>query len=75
MNNKTVIDTFNNDNSNVAYIKTQHCQFMTTIAYRILKLELMIKKPIVTKYVFFTVITFSNINSPPSFVRPNLHQF
>ena len=62
MNNTTVINTFNCDNSNITYIKTQHCQIMATITYRILKFELMIKKPIVTNYTFFTAITFSNIN-------------
>ena len=45
MNNTTVIKTLNSDNnSNIAYIKTQHCQIMATIAYKILKFETMIKK-------------------------------
>ena len=45
MNNTTVIKALNSDNnSNIAYIKTQHCQIMATIAYKILKFETMIKK-------------------------------
>ena len=45
MNNTMVIKTLNSDNnSNIAYIKTQHCQIMATIAYKILKFETMIKK-------------------------------
>ena len=45
MNNTTVIKTLNSDNnSNIAYIKTQHCQIMATIAYKILKFETMNKK-------------------------------
>ena len=38
-------------------------QIMTTIAYRILKFESMIKKPIVVSHTFFTFITYSRINS------------
>ena len=36
---------------------------MTNIAYRILKLEPMIKKTIVTNYAFFTAFTYRRINS------------
>ena len=50
MNNTTIINIFNSDNSNIAYINTLHCQIMTTIVYRILKFESMIKKPIVTNH-------------------------
>ena len=46
--NTTIINIFNSDNSNIAYIKTQHCHIMTIITYIILKFESMIKKPIVT---------------------------
>ena len=60
MNNTTIINIFNSDNSNIAYIKTQHGQMMTAIACRILKIESMIKKPIVTNHAFFPVFTFSN---------------
>ena len=63
MNNTTVINTFNIDNSNISYIKIKHNQIMANIIYRILKLEPMIKKTIVTNHTFFTVITFSNFNS------------
>ena len=37
-----IINTFNSDNSNIAKIKTQHSQIMTTITNRILKFEPMI---------------------------------
>ena len=63
MNNTTIINIFNSNNSNTAYIKTQHCQIRTTIAYRILKIESMIKKPIMANHVFFAAVTFSKINS------------
>ena len=63
MNNTTIINTFNSDNNIMAKIKTQHCQLMTTIANRILKFKPMIKIVIVTNYTFFTVFTFSKINS------------
>ena len=50
MNNTTIINIFNSDNSNIAYIKTLHCQ---TIAYIILKFESMIKRKINGKsYIF-----------------------
>ena len=63
MNNTTVINTFNeDDNSNIAYIKTQYRQIMGTITCRILKFETMIKKPIPTNHTFLNVITFRNIN-------------
>ena len=63
MNNTTIVNILNSDNSNIADIKTKHCQIMTSIAYRILKFESMIKKPIVTNHASFTFITFSRINS------------
>ena len=65
MNNTAIINFFNSDisNSNVAYIKMQNCQIMATIAYRILKFESTIKKPIVANHAFFTSITFSRISS------------
>ena len=62
MNNTVIINTFDSDNSNIAYIKTQHRQTMATIAYRILKFEPMIKKSIVANQTFFTANTFSNDN-------------
>ena len=63
MNNTTIINPFHSNNSNIANIKTQHRQIMTTITDRILKFEPIIKKPIVANYKFLTVITFSRINS------------
>ena len=44
MNNTTIINTFNCDDSNIANIKTQHGQVMTTITNRILKFKPKIKK-------------------------------
>ena len=38
MNNTTKINHFHSDNVNIAYIKEENCQILTTIAYRILKL-------------------------------------
>ena len=46
MNTTTIINIFNSGNNNIAYIKTQHREIMATIACRILKIELMVKKPI-----------------------------
>ena len=44
MNNSNVINILSSDNSNIAYIKAQNRQIMTTIVCRILKFESMIKK-------------------------------
>ena len=41
MNNTTIINLFNIDNSNITNIKAQHRQVMTTIRDRILKFESM----------------------------------
>ena len=49
MNNAKIINIFNSDNSNIAYIKTKIRQTMAATASRIL-----IKKPIVTNHEFFT---------------------
>ena len=83
MNNAAVIKTFNIGNSNITYIKTQPCQLLATITYRIMKFKPVIKKPIMINYTFFTVITFSNhqflcLNQfyrNAAFMRPNLYQF
>ena len=58
-----MINTFNSDNNNIANIKAQHQQTMTTIKNRFLKFEPMIKIPIVAGDSFFIVITFSNSSS------------
>ena len=63
MNNTTLISTFNSDNSKIVNIKTQHQQITTIITNRFLKFKSITKIPILTNYIFFTVITFSNINS------------
>ena len=63
MSNITIIKILNSDNSNISYIKKQHCQIMATIVYRILKFESMIEKPIMANQTFFAAVTFSKINS------------
>ena len=63
MNNTTVINILNSDNSNIAFMKTQNCKIMTTIVNIILKFESMIKKPLIANHAFFAVVTFSKINS------------
>ena len=62
MINTTIINIFNSDNKNIAYIKTKNHQIMTASSYRTSKDEPMFKKPIVTSHAFFTVITLSRIN-------------
>ena len=59
MNNTTIINIFNGDNSSIAYINTRHCQVITTIAFIVLKVESMIKKSKVKNYAFFAVVTFT----------------
>ena len=44
INNATITSTFFSDNINIAKIKTKQHQIMATIAKRILKFELMVKK-------------------------------
>ena len=63
MENTTIINIYDSNNSNITYINNKHCQIMTTIAYRIFKFESVIKKSIVTNHTFFAVVTFSKINS------------
>ena len=61
--NQIITTITKSNNSNIPNIKTQDHQIITTITVGILKLKPMNKKPIVGNYTFFTVITFSNINS------------
>ena len=56
MNNTTIIDIFNSSNSNIAYIKRN--KTIARIAYKILKLESMIKKPKVASHAFFSFCYF-----------------
>ena len=67
MNNIRITNIFNSGNSSIAYIKAQYdgksCLLMATIAYKVLKFEPIIKKPIVANHTFFTAITFQRINS------------
>ena len=65
MNNTMIIIIFNRDTviTISTYIKTQHCQIMTTIGYRILKFVSMIKKTIIANDTFFAFVTFSKISS------------
>ena len=65
--NTTIMNMFNTDNSNITYIKTQHRLIMTTIGYRILKFEPMVKKPVVTNYIYFLMLLFS-VGSIPSII-------
>ena len=62
MNNMAIINIFNNDNSNVTYMKLQHHEIMTTTLYRFLKFEFVIKNLIMPNHTFFTVVTVSKIN-------------
>ena len=57
-----IINIFNSDNSNIAYIKIQNCQVMGTIAYRILKCKSVVKKAILGNHAFLTSITVSMSN-------------
>ena len=61
-----IINTFNRNNSNITYIKTQNCQIMATIAYSILKFESMIKKQIVTNHAFLLLLLL--VGSIPSLI-------
>ena len=73
MNNTTII---NCDDRSITKTKTQHCQIMATIGYKIFKFEHKIKKTIVAHYTLFAVIAFSRnnsfteINSIVTFIRP-----
>ena len=61
MNNITIINASNCDNSNIAKnktIPTSHGNHKN----RILKFKPLIKIPIVINYKFFSVFTFSKIN-------------
>ena len=49
--------------STILYLLKQKGKNITTIAYRVLKFESMIKEPIVGSHTFFAVVTFSKINS------------
>ena len=61
VNKTTITNTFNSDNSNIAKIKTQHRQIMTTVTNGLLKFKFMIKRPVMANYTFFFVITLCNI--------------
>ena len=63
MTKTTIINLFNSDNSNIVHVKIHYHQIMMTVTDRILKFETMTKKSIVTDNTFFTVITFSRLNS------------
>ena len=63
MNNTTIINIFNSDNSDIAYVKTQNSQIMASIAYRTMKYESMIWKRMVENHEFFASVPFRGINS------------
>ena len=48
MNNTSLMNILNSDNSNIVFINTQYCQMI--------KFESMIKKPIVANHTFFAVV-------------------
>ena len=43
MNNAAIIKIINSDNSSITYVKTEHCEFMTTNANKTLKFKSIIK--------------------------------
>ena len=64
MNDTTIANIFNSDNTNITKIKTQHHQIMTTITDKILKLKPMIKKAIVKNHINSLLLLFSAISIP-----------
>ena len=63
LNDATIINIFNSDNSNITRTKAQPYDIMTTITDRILKVKTMIEKLIITNNTSFIIITFSKISS------------
>ena len=63
INNSTIVNTFKSDNSNISYIQRKHCKSMPIITNRILRIKLMLKKPILTDKALLLIITLKNINS------------
>ena len=63
MNNTTIINTFNSDNSNITNINTKLLKIMTTITGITLKYKKMIAKTVVKNLTLCTVIIFSRIKS------------
>ena len=55
------MNIFNGDNSSIAYINTQHCQIIKTIAYIILKVKSMIKKPKVANYASLLLLLLQDL--------------
>ena len=51
MNNTTIINTFNSDNSNITNINTKRLKIKTTITGIILKYKKMISKTVVTNLI------------------------
>ena len=62
MNNATIINTFNSDNSNIT--KTQQSHIMATITNGIWRFKLMIKIPMLTNYRFLQLVR--SVHSPKS---------
>ena len=60
MNNTKISNTFNSDNSNIAYIRIHHSRIMTIIKSRINYFKPMIKKSIGTNHAFFAAITIES---------------
>ena len=61
MNNTKISNTFNSDNSSIAYIRIHHSQIMTIIKSRIFRFKSMIKKSIGTNHAFFAAITIESL--------------
>ena len=62
INNTTITNIFNIENSDITKTKTQYYQIMTVISNKILIFKPLIKKPIATNRALFTVINFSDIS-------------
>ena len=58
MTNAMIINTFSSDNTNIARIKTLHCQIKTIITNKTVKFKPIIKKPVVTENTFFTLYCY-----------------
>ena len=62
MSNTAIIYISNSDNSNnITYIETWYCQTVITIAYRIKKFQLMVKKTIIENHAAFAIVNFNKI--------------
>ena len=73
MNNTTIINTLNSVNSNIAKIKAQYCQIMTTITNWFLEFKPMVKIPIVVKHSLLLLLFLAGSSQSyniSTFIRP-----